>query len=54
MCELNVVEQAKKVYRTTIVQQALQRGQPLTIHGLIYDVADGILKDLAVRFPDRP
>jgi carbonic anhydrase len=54
MCELNVAEQARKVYRTTIVQQALQRGQPLTIHGLIYDIADGILKDLAVQFPDTP
>jgi carbonic anhydrase len=54
MCELNVVEQAKKVYRTTIVQQALQRGQTLTIHGLIYDITDGILKDLDVRFPGIP
>ena len=54
MCELNVMEQAKKVYRTTIVQQALQRGQPLTIHGLIYDITDGILKDLEVRFPGTP
>ncbi|MBK8162650.1 MAG: carbonate dehydratase [Gammaproteobacteria bacterium] len=54
MCELNVVEQAKKVYRTTIVQQALQRGQTLTIHGLIYDITDGILKDLEVRFPGIP
>jgi len=54
MCELNVMEQAKKVYRTTIVQQALQRGQLLTIHGLIYDITDGILKDLEVRFPGTP
>jgi len=54
MCELNVIEQAWKVHRTTIVQQALQRGQPLTIHGLIYDIADGILKDLEVQFPETP
>ncbi len=54
MCEFNVVEQAKKVYRTTIVQQALLRGQTLTIHGLIYDITDGILKDLEVRFPGIP
>jgi len=51
MCELNVIEQARKVHRTTIVQQALQRGQALTVHGLIYDIADGILKDLEVAFP---
>lgn len=52
MCELNVVEQTNRVYHTTIAQRALQRGQPLSVHGWIYDVADGILRDLKVALKD--
>jgi carbonic anhydrase len=46
LCELNVIEQAANVSRTTIVQDAWRRGQPLAIHGLIYGLKDGILRDL--------
>ena len=46
LCELNVVEQVRHVSQTTIVRDAWGRGQHITIHGWIYDVADGILRDL--------
>jgi carbonic anhydrase len=48
LCELNVVEQVLSVSRTTIVQSAWERGQQLSVHGWIYDIADGLLRDLAV------
>jgi carbonic anhydrase len=48
LCELNVVEQALNVCQTTIVGDAWQRGQDLTVHGLIYGLADGILRDLGL------
>ncbi len=48
LCELNVVEQAANVCHTTIVQDAWRRGQTLHVHGWIYDVADGRLRDLEV------
>jgi carbonic anhydrase len=46
LCELNVVEQAHHLCQTTIVQDAWRRGQPLTIHGWIYGLRDGLLRDL--------
>jgi carbonic anhydrase len=46
LCELNVLEQALNVCRTTVVKDAWDRGQPVAVHGLIYSVADGLLKDL--------
>ena len=46
LCELNVVEQVYNVCSTTIVQQAWNRGQALAVHGLIYNLKDGLLKDL--------
>ena len=46
LCELNVVEQTMHVCQTTIVQDAWRRGQPLAIHGWIYDIGDGLLRDL--------
>jgi carbonic anhydrase len=49
LCELNVVEQVKNVCHTTIVQNAWASGQPLSVHGLIYALSDGLLRDLAVR-----
>ncbi len=48
MCELNVIEQVYNVTRTQIVQDAWKQNQPLTIHGLIYSLHDGLLKDLGV------
>jgi len=48
LCELNVVEQVSNVCYTTIVQNAWKAGQKLTVHGWIYNIEDGILKDLDV------
>jgi carbonic anhydrase len=46
LCELNVIEQVVSVSRTTIVQNAWERGQELVIHGWIYGLEDGLLRDL--------
>jgi carbonic anhydrase len=46
LCELNVIEQVVNVSQTTIVQGAWERGQPLTVHGWIYGIHDGLLRDL--------
>lgn len=48
LCELNVIEQVYNVCRTNIVLNAWKRNQPLTIHGWIYDIKDGLLQDLDV------
>ena len=44
-----MLEQALNVCRTTVVKDAWHRGQDLSVHGLIYSVADGLLKDLDFR-----
>ena len=49
LCELNVTEQVKHVAQTTIVQNAWERGQKLTLHGWVYDLEDGIIRDLGVK-----
>ena len=46
LCELNVLEQAINVCETTIVQDAWERGQALTVHAWVYGLDDGILRDL--------
>jgi len=46
LCELNVLEQAANVCETTIVRDAWARGQPLAVHAWIYDLHDGLLRDL--------
>ncbi len=48
LCELNVVEQVGHVCQNNIVQEAWRRNQPLTVHGFVYDVADGILRDMGL------
>jgi len=48
LCELNVREQVINVAQTTIVQDAWARGQSLTVHGWIYALRDGLLRDLEV------
>lgn len=48
LCELNVMEQVLNVCRTTIVQSAWQRGQELVVHGWIYGLEDGLLRDLGI------
>jgi carbonic anhydrase len=49
LCELNVVRQTLNVCHTTIVQDAWRRGQDLEVHGWIYGIADGLIKDLGVN-----
>ena len=53
LCELNVIEQVLNVGRTTIVQSAWQRGQELVVHGWIYGLENGLLRDLGVSI-DNP
>jgi carbonic anhydrase len=48
LCELNVIEQVANICHTTIVQRAWKAGQELTVHGWIYSIEDGVLKDLDV------
>ncbi len=48
LCELNVIEQVSNVCQTTIVQDAWERGQDLTVHGWVYGLHDGLLRDLDV------
>jgi len=46
LCELNVIEQASNVCNTSIVKDAWDRGQELTVHGWVYGLSDGCLTDL--------
>ena len=46
LCELNVIEQVLNACQTSIVQDAWRRGQPLSVHGWIYALQDGLLRDL--------
>jgi carbonic anhydrase len=48
LCELNVIEQVTNVCHTSIVQDAWERGQELVVHGWIYGLQDGLLRDLNV------
>jgi len=48
LAELNVLEQVVNVCRTTMVQDAWRRGQPLGVHGWIYRLQDGLLRDLGL------
>ncbi len=49
LCELNVVSQVKNVALDVFVQDAWARGQPLAVHGWVYSIADGLVRDLHVR-----
>ena len=48
LCELNVIEQVRNVGDTTVVRDAWRRGQSVAVHGWIYDLRDGLLRDLDV------
>ncbi len=52
LCELNVAAQVRNVCYTTIVQDAWRRGQNLSVHGWIYSLDDGLLKDLDLCISD--
>ena len=55
LCELNVIEQAMNICQTTIVEDVWARDQELTVHGVIYGLHDGLLRDLCISatFLDR-
>ena len=53
LCELNVREQVLNVCYTSIVQNAWERKQSLSVHGWIYDIHDGLLKDMGLSFSNK-
>ena len=53
LCEMNVIEQVGNVALSTVLQDAWARGQPVAVHGWVYGLSDGLLKDLKVTM-DRP
>lgn len=48
LCELNVIEQVVNVSQTTVIREAWTRGQALAVHGWIYKLTDGLLRDLGM------
>jgi len=53
LCEMNVIEQVGNVALTTVIQDAWARGQKVAVHGWVYGLRDGLVKDLRVTM-DRP
>jgi carbonic anhydrase len=53
LCELNVIEQAVNVCRTTVVRDAWDRGQSLHVHSWIYSLKDGRVRDLGLDVSDE-
>jgi len=53
LCEMNVIEQVGNVALSTVIQDAWARGQQIAVHGWVYGLSDGLLKDLNVTM-DRP
>jgi carbonic anhydrase len=53
LCELNVIEQVLNVAQTTVVQDAWERGQPLDVHGWIYALKDGLIRDLHLNLDSQ-
>ncbi len=53
LCEMNVIEQVGNVALSTVLQDAWARGQQVSVHGWVYGVGDGLLKDLEVTM-DQP
>ena len=53
LCELNVIEQVANVCQTTIVGDAWDRGQRLSVHGWVYGLADGLVRDLLTTVTGR-
>ncbi|HEX5689421.1 MAG TPA: carbonate dehydratase [Roseiflexaceae bacterium] len=52
LCELNVIEQVVNVCQTSTLQSAWQRGQRIKVHGWVYSLADGLLRDLGITVAD--
>src|ERR1044072_1507630 len=53
LCALNVIEQVKSVSRTTIVQNAWERGQELAVHGWVYGLSNGLIHDLNIHIANQ-
>jgi len=53
LCELNVIEQVVNVCQTTSVQDAWERGQSVTVHGWVYGLRDGLLRDLGMSIANN-
>jgi len=53
LCELNVIEQVTNVCNSTIVQNAWNNGAELSVHGWVYSIENGVLKDLDISFSSR-
>lgn len=53
LCELNVIEQVANVCQTTVVREAWERGQPVTVHGWVYGLKDGLAHDLEMSVGSR-
>lgn len=49
LCELNVIDQVRTLCRTSFMQDAWRRGQQVEVHGWVYDISDGLLRDLDIR-----
>jgi carbonic anhydrase len=47
LCELNAREQVRNVCESSVVREAWKRGQPLSVHGWVYGIEDGLIRDLA-------
>ncbi|RRJ97229.1 carbonate dehydratase [Opitutaceae bacterium TAV4] len=53
LCELNAIEQALNVTQTTIIHDAWDRGQPLTVHAWVYGLKDGLARDLRLSISSQ-
>jgi carbonic anhydrase len=53
LCELNIIEQVMNVCQTTIVESAWERGQELTVHGWVYALSDGLVRDLNIHIANQ-
>jgi carbonic anhydrase len=53
LCELNIIEQVINVCQTTVVQNAWEAGQELTVHGWVYGLSDGLVRDLNVHIANH-
>jgi carbonic anhydrase len=53
LCELNVIEQTINACQTTVVQSAWERGQALAVHGWIYGVGDGLLREIGITITSQ-
>ncbi len=54
LCELNVIEQVRNLCRTNVVRHTWRSGRPLTVHGWVYGLADGLLNDLGWSLNSPP